>query len=937
MKRQRKSFFTLLLLLSLGVTSCTGFSSPSSGGGSGGSSSGQTDTGDKVETGEDVLNKDIINANLMGEGTIDSDSGPVFKQNKHNDIKNENIVNGSYANLGLLVIKNSQDKIGFYSMLHHDYILSPQFDEDKVTYDVLSSQYSGFILNVTSEDVTKCYDGFANRLYDEFRVNSIDFETIVDGTPYMMVSYGEEIYSNLGSQIFSYSDAGVASTIEAIPSPSVVNYPDNDDSGYTYTGPIAGELVTVGWLDLSSFGQVDYAICFADNYITTYYKEQFVTSFYLDLNVYHIAGLVNDSLLAQRTIEVSEDASSFDYSIGKTKYVLETFLINFKTAGKTTVNYKMLFDSFYILNAEAEAEQYFLLRYKEVNTKTKTLGEEKEVIIDKDFIFHDDVTGMGLLNFYRYPDVSEESYVYYNYSTGVLYDSTLTPITNLKYLNPTYSPTINMFKCNYQGKYGIVDLDGHVVIEFKYDEIIDNTAREERCLAKIGNQVYRLDLNYRDDEYLGTGLYEVSYDLYRTSEQLYFTTAHSLFRAPDGEDTMIVPINYLGKQLVYFVFTNLAQESFTLTSFKYDNFEINKIDELNKTFIQVPTYMVESGELNILLDEKGKFDVRFKADANTYYTLYFENDDTEATLALESITGQKVVESVYAEGETFKDSEHVFYKSVSVFCGEEGEYFARFIYQKSDIEEFTVYLEQTIFEIYNSEKNYEIDFAEGKKDFIFMNISPNSQSVKFELSFDPTKISGTLAVYTMNGSVTKESDLVSYVNLSVAGAAVIQLRGKVLVDEEDLAPAIMKTTFESPSGGGGGGHSAPPVVDPYSVLLSNPADEYGWKEISEGYYCSNNAGVDDSIARMYIYFNINCLFSFNFLSSGELGCDYLVARLNGASENLFDCSADDMDDYVLYENTFNAGDILILEFIKDGGGADKEDCAYIEIVGLTAI
>lgn len=87
--------------------------------------------------------------------------------------KAENIIRNE-ASSGLLVVKNDEGYVGFYSLLHHGWLIKPSFEEGKFSYRFKPLSYINYILEIHYKDTYVILDAFGNILDEENRPYSSD-------------------------------------------------------------------------------------------------------------------------------------------------------------------------------------------------------------------------------------------------------------------------------------------------------------------------------------------------------------------------------------------------------------------------------------------------------------------------------------------------------------------------------------------------------------------------------------------------------------------------------------------------------------------------------------------------------------------------------------------------------------------------------------------
>ena len=115
---------------------------------------------------ESALTNSFVSANTITEGALLPKARAPKLQHQQHSFEPEDIVDDTHSSNGLVVVKNDVDRIGFYSVLHGDYLIAPRFEKGWVSYTVTDTNYVGFILSVKYNDEYLTYDGFGNELND---------------------------------------------------------------------------------------------------------------------------------------------------------------------------------------------------------------------------------------------------------------------------------------------------------------------------------------------------------------------------------------------------------------------------------------------------------------------------------------------------------------------------------------------------------------------------------------------------------------------------------------------------------------------------------------------------------------------------------------------------------------------------------------------------
>ena len=459
----------------------------------------------------------------------------------------DNIANTNYINNGLLIMRNQYGNIGFYSLLKDKYILNPQFVENWFDYQVSTNQYCGFFLYIHNDDKFMVYDGFGNTLYYGANPISNVYTTMVNKDIYVTVT----IYQTGQSNYFKYNDTGAIVAVTSIPTESQ----DPVEEEEPYTGPEINQDFQEDWIDLSKHGLKGYYLFDDTQGLYTIIKfdhatleKKAICQFNVDQNTCKELGVVGRYFVYQQTLPLPDDSVSFSYSENGKKYSLETFFVDLTNGKVSTRDLMGIFtDLFPLINKDEEYQQY-ILTYKKIN-RNYALAETLTKIIDRDFVLHEDISGYNYDGFIKIEDI------YYNNTTKIIYDSEFQPVTYIGMTNPTYKPNIRCFMGRIDGKYGLVDLNGKVALQYEYDNIYTDDYQNGYMIATKGEDVYRVQMYSLEETYLGKNVVRVAENLYYAK---YNDSNNRYFKSNTNLQTIsnkytINRFSYLGQTIIYYL------------------------------------------------------------------------------------------------------------------------------------------------------------------------------------------------------------------------------------------------------------------------------------------------------------------------------------------------------------------------------------------------
>lgn len=651
----KKTFLVLSLLACVGLSSCSGGSS-----------------GEVPEQDEDIkyVNNELIEANLEVDNTI-VNVAKCHPETISPKVEDFDIVDSRYENKGLLVVRGTNGYIGFYSLLHKGWLISPVYDPTEIyNYQVISQGIDklGYILILTfkHEDIFEgttyeniVVDAFGN-LYDfpsnyKYYPDYYTQKVTADGFYYAGACYSQNDDNYMGQHdgihyniYYRYDEKGHATRVHEIPEDSyepVVPPVEDDD----YTGPFYGDLYEEGWMDLSYAALANHYLAIEKNqsgYYTVFEGETPISNFYVD-TTNEFLGVINGAAYFQKAVELPDDVVAYSFSADSNgkgnikKYALEQLSVDLKTGVKTELNYSVVFNKFEQINSNKEGEYLQVISYRPITEKL-VLGDAESYIADKEFILHDNVSGMHIGKFVKYEFNNEARY--FNKNTKILYDKDFKVIANLEEMNPVYKAELNMFEGTKEVKQGVlkkglVDLNGKVRLTFRYTDIVYDSFYDNVGLVKDGNKVYRVDLKEADSENLvGYNLTkefeagDLDYSaLYRYSkdEEHVFSALYSvkkgelvIFRAGSekaGGDELST-IDYLGKNYAKYV----RDTEGNICIIKYDDFKPQSIPDSTK-LTPIADHLVDGSSTQYALEHTITSDSEyFTIELRALETIYVE-------------------------------------------------------------------------------------------------------------------------------------------------------------------------------------------------------------------------------------------------------------------------------------------------------------------------
>ena len=151
-----------------------------------------------------------------------------------------------------------------------------------------------------------------------------------------------------------------------------------------------------------------------------------------------------------------------------------------------------------------------------------------------------------------------------------MYDEKLNVISHLKSISPTYVPSVG-FIGSINGKYGIIDENGKIIIPFKYDSM-DRDIRNNKLLVVKNEEVYSVDLQTKVEQYIcnlskyknyGNGMYSInSSDIFEiiSSSKVIYTSDYPL--------EYVTTITTIFSKYIIFNYTEYSNIEYYVTSLK---------------------------------------------------------------------------------------------------------------------------------------------------------------------------------------------------------------------------------------------------------------------------------------------------------------------------------------------------------------------------------
>ena len=570
----RKKIMLAFAVSALLLGACDSKKENSSSGGGGGEDSGVTEN--ITYSDEKLLNDDLIRQNgqvidtSMYRETRVPESWSTSASTSHNR---------TYASSGL-IITELDNKVGFFSLLHNQYLIGERYETAWLQYSVVPGVSGvGFLLMVKYENKLNIYDGFFNNLIEDdnftYDLPTLVYENrVIEDVFYLAVDYS---YS---TRYYSYSSSGKATEVGYFP-----DVPSGG-GGDEYDGPEVGTLFHVGWVDLAPFGLNGYSLYVASNgKVTTFQGSTEVVSFNLEVSTGE-ASLVGNRIMYQKRLPLPDDATEYDYYENGTKYALITRSINILDGAKTDHKYNIVVDNLLPLLDRDGNYTYCAVTYREI-VSYRVLDNQVTRIVDKDFVFHDDISTINVQRTVKLPNGN-----YFDAQNYTLYNSSFQVITNLENCRAYFDPQQEVFVGTVNGKKGLLDMNGVVQCEFDYDSIFvsdgEINGSQRYYLGVRNNALYRIEYGTSYDSYLGDVYSKMGENLFAyksssSSSSMVICSSAGTLCYYDSNDYNLYSVVYLTGEVVRYLLPKSNMESYYsyyYTTIKYSDFILTNVDSL---------------------------------------------------------------------------------------------------------------------------------------------------------------------------------------------------------------------------------------------------------------------------------------------------------------------------------------------------------------------
>lgn len=528
-----------------------------------------------LKKGDDILNGKVIENNFeKGEEEVEVNN---LVQSNIGEVQFDSEEVLRHYSAGVLVTINEQGYVGFYSLLHQKQIVANQFESKWLNYSVQDDNNVGYFISVIYEGTQTFYDSFGNVVYSGDEQEDVDIVTAVyNDSVYLTIEKYIDNNSRPEYSYFKYNEDGTIKKIDNISDDVLANLPNNQEENKFPFGSQYNEMFS-----LEEFGLKGY-VSMADQIMTLYNEDkEMIKTFIMPENTTG-AAVITDKIYYQVISEVPEDSKEYDLyvqasgSISKgLKYNIDTYSINLENGKEKEEDLEFIILDSRPYKGETEEETYSIMTMQLIN-KDKTLGEIVSYLIDSKGVLHDQVNGLYIDDFIK---VGEN---FLNEETGILYDAEFKQIAFLADIDPEYDEKSGYILGKLDGKYGILDSNAKVVLEFEADEIVSEIV-DNKVISLRDSVYYRHDLISGNEEILGINFVSIDNGAYITydNEFYYFHSASEVLHKLPLDN--LISFNY---QTYHYTLNNA---SYILIDYSYKT-TVEEFDENLQDYVEKDVY-----------------------------------------------------------------------------------------------------------------------------------------------------------------------------------------------------------------------------------------------------------------------------------------------------------------------------------------------------------
>lgn len=402
----------------------------------------------------------------------------------------------AYANYGL-VISKLNEYFGFYSTFRGDDIIPPIYSEGD-EYKIFTIENFGAVGFVFTSDENLMFDVFGNVKEIFFDASSLRYSTAsitlgLNNMPIVSISgINYNLYYGDNYQRIDESEYIRLTTKDVVDNDNQQD--DQTDFSYKlgdlYVGSNRGNYFVdgqYGYNYVLSDGILTYSILNLNGHNSSAGEVEIPWG-------YKILGRINSTLFFARLMQLPQGSSNYKFSRDNELYDMSYCSFNFKSKELKEFQLDYVVTSIRYLNDTYKDVDAYSCSYYEI-FKNKILSNDiSEAIVEEN-----NLTLGSKINAIKGDSLySLNGRAYYNAKSNVLYNHNLEFVTNLQDLNPVYNPSIQCFVGRYNGKYGLVGVDGRVKLPFEYDSLFLDTYDGENFFCVKDGNLKIISRNYND-------------------------------------------------------------------------------------------------------------------------------------------------------------------------------------------------------------------------------------------------------------------------------------------------------------------------------------------------------------------------------------------------------------------------------------------------------
>ncbi len=525
---------------------------------------------------------DLVEKNIEEEKAI-AKKDETYYLTSNVGFKSTEIVDSTYASHGLLVVKNDEGYLGFYSINHGSYLAKPQFIPDALQYGVYTDQNVGYFLVIAYNDILTAYDSLGNMLFQTTKFD--DLHNVYNRRIEDMIrtSYiNNKVYITVNFDTvknYEYTDQGILNQINSLPQAQAA-VEENTTTSFAKDS----KYIDIEKEDLKDYGLEGYYLSKKGELVTVFEtKTNTAVSTFTVPSGANIV-FVSDKLIYQNAYVVSDDENNYSFFDGRNKYVIETYSVNLLNGDKTALDISYAIGEVYgPYKDQLGVYSYALISKK--SFENKVLKSDEIVIIDSKGAI------IGNLNGYEPNSFVKIGSGYYNTKTKVLYDSKLKEIAYLAAINPTMYKEYNCFIGTINGKYGAVNAEGTVIIPFEYTELNHINNDKGYMFGIKNNQLYRVNMN-GTEEAISSNYTKINDSIYITHNVYNQYSIHSARKTLEAnieaESFSLIDslsTNLYSTNVIRFVESSINSKG--LKDYSYSYYNVTK--DVAANYAQLPT------------------------------------------------------------------------------------------------------------------------------------------------------------------------------------------------------------------------------------------------------------------------------------------------------------------------------------------------------------